>query len=147
PARPGVGSESTGEAGGGGGGGAPAPATTIRPVFVTVFEPPGPLAVRLTVKVPAVAYVCVGLVRVEVPPSPKLHDREVIAPVEASVNTTLSGAVPLTGAALNAATGGGCVFRPRRLKRFVETLLTPGPPTFGPSMRNTFVPAGLPVIV
>src|SRR5262245_5645332 len=32
-------------------------------------------------------------------------------------------------------------------KLLVSTMLTPGPPTLGPSMRKKFVPKGLPVIV
>ena len=41
------------------------------------------------------------------PPSPKLHRRVEIVPVEASVNETFSGAVPVVGLPLNSATGGG----------------------------------------
>ncbi len=43
-------------------------------------------------------------------PSPKLQRRFVIEPVDVSVNVTFNGAVPLVGAALNAATGGGTLF-------------------------------------
>jgi hypothetical protein len=63
------------------------------------------VAVRLTVYVPAALYVWLGLFAVEVPPSPKLHDQDVGAFVEVSVNCTVRGAVPLVGVAEKAATG------------------------------------------
>ena len=61
--------------------------------MVSESEPPGPVRDRVTVKVPA-PYVWLGFVAVDVVPSPKLHRREVIEPVEASVNATSSGAKP-----------------------------------------------------
>src|SRR5262249_34961004 len=42
---------------------------------------------------------------------------------------------------------GGTKTLPVTEKRLVSTISMPGPPTFGPSMRNTFVANGLPVIV
>ena len=47
------------------------------------------------------------MVAVEVPPSPKFHERAVIVPVEESVKLTLSGATPLVGVAVKFATGAG----------------------------------------
>ena len=49
------------------------------------------------------------MVAVEVPPSPRFHERAVTVPVEVSVKLTLSGAVPLVGAAVKFATGRKCV--------------------------------------
>ena len=39
------------------------------------------------------------------PPSPNVHDRFVIVPVDASVNVTFSDSAPLVGLAVNPATG------------------------------------------
>ena len=65
------------------------------------------VAVRLTVYVPAVTYVCVGFWAVDIFPSPKFHDHEVGLPVEVSVNVTKSGFDPDVGVPVNFATGGG----------------------------------------
>ena len=70
-------------------------------------EPFAFVAVRLTVYVPEVTYVCVGFWAVDVPPSPKLHDHDVGVPVEVSVNVTESGLVPDVGVPVKFVTGGG----------------------------------------
>ena len=64
---------------------------------------------------------------VEVAPSPKLHRRVVIVPVDVSVNDTLSGAVPLFGADVKFATGPTEVARIR--PGFVNVFEPPGPVT------------------
>ena len=91
---------------------------------------------------------CEGLVAAELLPSPKSHAREATVPSDWSWNTTVSGATPLVGAAVRAATGGTArLCLPTRLNRLVLTVLTLGPPTFGPLIRNRLLPVGLPVIV
>ena len=55
-------------------------------VWLVVCVPFGPVTVNDTVYVSAAANVCDGLVCVDVPPSPKFHEREVTVPIEASVN-------------------------------------------------------------
>jgi hypothetical protein len=70
---------------------------TIRPTvrvaptataLLAVFAPEAFPAVRVTVNVPAAAYVWVGFWSVLVPPSPKFQDHVVGDPVDASVNCT-----------------------------------------------------------
>jgi hypothetical protein len=56
--------------------------------LVAVFVPDAFPTVRVTVKVPAAAYVWVGFWSVLVPPSPKFQDHVAGDPVEASVNCT-----------------------------------------------------------
>ena len=75
---------------------------------VLVLVPPGPVTVSDTVFAPAVPYWCTTVVPVALitPPSPNCQKRVVIEPLEVSVNVTVSGDVPLVGAALKAATGG-----------------------------------------
>src|SRR5262245_15667718 len=104
PAVPGVGAPSTSVPPVG-------PLTTMWPALVTVFEPPGPVALRLTVKVPA-AYECTGLRSLELVPSPNVQAHDVTAPVEVSVNDTASGALPEVGAARKAALGAGVPLPP-----------------------------------
>jgi hypothetical protein len=58
--------------------------TTLLAVFVPEAFP----AVRVTVNVPAAAYVWVGFWSVLVPPSPKFQDHVAGDPVDASVNCT-----------------------------------------------------------
>ena len=55
--------------------------------------------------------------------------RDVILPLEVSVNTTFSGAFPFTGVPLNAATGaiGATVFSTTRMT-FVAYILSPSVP-------------------
>ena len=60
----------------------------------------------VTVKTPAVLYVCEGFSDVLVPPSPKVQSRFVMLPVELSVKLTNNGAAPLVGDAVKPATGG-----------------------------------------
>jgi hypothetical protein len=57
-------------------------------VRLVAFVPAAFPAVRVTVKVPAAAYVWVGFCSVLVPPSPKFQDHVVGDPVDASVNCT-----------------------------------------------------------
>jgi len=72
---------------------------------VTVLLPPAFVAVRVTVYVPAVEYVCTGLWTVDVLPSPNDQAHEVGAFVEESTNCTLSGTVPFVTLETNDATG------------------------------------------
>ena len=86
--------------------------TMIRLCCMSTPVPPGPLTASCTELVRALVYWCVIVVPdalAEVP-SPKCHRWFVIEPVDVSVNVTVNGAVPLVGAALNAATGGGTLF-------------------------------------
>jgi hypothetical protein len=64
---------------------APGPTVTVR---LLVLEPAALAAVRVTVKVPAAAYVWVGFWSALVPPSPKFQDHVVGDPVDASENCT-----------------------------------------------------------
>ena len=78
---------------------------------------------------------------VPVLPSPKSHRRLVIIPVDASVNLTVKGAIPVVGAAEKAATGGAgelTIIYPFR----VSVLDPPGPLT---ASRISYVPALLKV--
>jgi hypothetical protein len=79
--------------------------TTISPALVTVLLPPVFVAVSVTVKVPAVVYVCTGLCSVDVPPSPNDQAHEVGEFVDESRNCTLSGMVPEVAFEWNNATG------------------------------------------
>ncbi len=79
--------------------------TVIYPSRILVDDPIAELAVSFTVYVPAVWYVCEGFASIpSVVPSPKSHDHMVGLPVEVSVNWTVSGAVPVVGAAVKSAT-------------------------------------------
>jgi hypothetical protein len=62
-------------------------APTVTALLV-VFVPEAFPAVRVTVNVPAAAYVWVGFWSALVPPSPKFQDHVVGDPVDASVNCT-----------------------------------------------------------
>src|SRR4051794_6410011 len=73
-----------------GGGGA----DTVILVVVEVLLPPAFDAVKVTLYVPAAAYVLFGLCSVDVVLSPKSHAHDVGAPVEVSVNDTSIGATP-----------------------------------------------------
>src|SRR5882724_7308779 len=89
---------------------------------------------------------CDGPATSEVLPSPKSQVRAVTVPSEVSVNATVSGATPVVGVAVNDATGGGNeVSLAASVNRFVLIVLTPMPPTLGPSTRKKLLPAGLPV--
>jgi hypothetical protein len=79
--------------------------TTISPALVTVLLPPVFVAVSVTVKFPAVVYVCTGLCPVDVPPSPNDQAHDVGEFVEESRNCTLSGMVPDVAFEWNIATG------------------------------------------
>jgi hypothetical protein len=81
--------------------------TEIYPVLVSPSLPPALVAVRDTVNVPRVVYVCVGFWLVDVVPSPKFHDHEVGVLVLASVKSTAMGAFPEVVFAEKAATGAG----------------------------------------
>ena len=74
-----------------------------------VFEPPLPIEVRETEKVPALRYTCEKFVCevFVVVPSPKFQKPLVIEPVELSEKVTLNGRTPTSGVAVNEATGGG----------------------------------------
>jgi hypothetical protein len=63
------------------------------------------VAVRVTVYVPTLAYVCDGFCKVEEPPSPNDQTHDVGEFVEESTNWTVSGAVPEVSVAANDATG------------------------------------------
>ena len=62
-------------------------------VLVSVPSP----TVSVTVYVPAAVYVCVGLIAVLVPPSPKSHWLVVKSPAELLANCTVSGGAPAWG--------------------------------------------------
>jgi len=70
-----------------------------------VLLPAAFVAVNVTVYFPALEYLCVGFLAVELVPSPKSHFHDVGAPVLVSVNTTFSGSLPDVGEAENSATG------------------------------------------
>jgi len=72
-----------------------------------VSEPPGPETTRETLYVPVDPYRCVGFWAVDVPPSPNVHDHDVMLPDEASENATFNGATPLVGAPEKSAVGAG----------------------------------------
>jgi hypothetical protein len=72
-----------------------------------LLEPLALVAVKVTVKVPALLKVWLGFFTLLVPPSPKLQDQLVGELVEVSVKLTARGAVPLVGLALKPATGAG----------------------------------------
>ena len=63
----------------------------ITTCFVTAFDPPGPVAVRVTLKVPAVFQIAVGFCWVELLGVPPVKDqlRPVMVPVDISVNCTV----------------------------------------------------------
>src|SRR5260221_4145878 len=79
--------------------------TVIKFERLVTLDPPGPITVKITEKIPALEYVWLGLVSVLTPPSPKVHEWLVIVPIDASVKFTSSGAAPFNGLAVNAATG------------------------------------------
>ena len=81
--------------------------TTIKPACVTVLLPVGPRTVRLTLSVPGLPYTKEKLVAVVfvVTPLPKFQNRFVIVPLEVSVKSTESGALPEVGVALKEAVG------------------------------------------
>ena len=70
-------------------------------LWVVLFVPELFVTVRVTVFVPAVAYVWVGFWAVLVDPSPKLHDQAVGLPVDVSVNCTAWPAAGDSGLKLN----------------------------------------------
>jgi hypothetical protein len=63
----------------------------------------------VTVYVPAVLYICVGLGVVLRPPSPKSQDQAATLPAVVSRNDTVSGVVPDAGDSLKLATGADVV--------------------------------------
>ena len=63
-------------------------------VFFTELPPAAFLTVRVTVYIPALVYLCEGLLVVEVLLSPKSQDHEAGDPVLLSVNFTVNGAFP-----------------------------------------------------
>jgi hypothetical protein len=73
--------------------------------LVAAFVPDAFPTVRVTVKVPAAAYVWVGFWLVLVPPSPKFQDHVVGDPVDASVNCTDTFAEGDAGEKVKEATG------------------------------------------
>ncbi len=83
--------------------GAAGPMATLR---VAVAEPAALTAVRVTVNVPAAAYVWLGFWSELVPPSPKTQVHAVGLPLLLSENCTLWFAVGEDGDTVNAAAGG-----------------------------------------
>ena len=79
--------------------------TVMYPVWETVVLPPAFVAVRVTVNVPAVAYVYTGFCSVDVPPSPNDHAQPVGEFVEESTNWTERGSTPEVMLETNAAVG------------------------------------------
>jgi hypothetical protein len=71
------------------------------------FPPPALEAVSVTVKVPALVYVCDGLCAVLVEPSPKLHDQLLGTPVDVSVKLAVRPDVVAVKPAVGFAGGGG----------------------------------------
>ena len=69
--------------------------------------PPGPDTVNLTVNEPATVSSWEGFSSVLEAPSPKSHCQEVTAPWEASLNWTVTGALPLKTSREKDATAGG----------------------------------------
>src|SRR5260221_12244978 len=87
----------------GGGGGAVA----VTAALLLVLPPP-PVIVSVTVKVPALLYVCEGFcAELWAEPSPKFQSQLVMLPVDWSVNWTINGACPDEGCSAKLATGGG----------------------------------------
>jgi hypothetical protein len=76
------------------------------PAADLVFVAAPLVTVRLTLKAPAVEYVCDGFSLVEVLPSPKSQLQEVGEPVDVSVKVTASGAVPDFGVPVKFAVSG-----------------------------------------
>ena len=68
-------------------------------VIVFALVPPGPVTVNVALYVPALVYVCVGLLTLLVALSPNFHAYDVTAPVTALVNFTGTGALPDVGVA------------------------------------------------
>jgi hypothetical protein len=79
--------------------------TLMYPVSVTVSLPAALVAVRVTVYVPTLVYVCDGFWEVDELPSPNDQTHEVGEFVEESTNWTVNGAVPEVSVATNDATG------------------------------------------
>lgn len=80
----------------------------INPVEVLVWLPLLFVVVSVTVYVPAAEYKWEGLIAVEVVVSPKFQRRDVIVPVDVSVNATVRGIAPVKGVAVKLDTGRGC---------------------------------------
>ena len=85
-------------------GAATAPTATLRTFDE---EPLAFAAVSLTLYEPAAAKACVGLRRVEVPPSPNSQSHDVGLPVERSLNETVWPATGAVGEKPKSATGAG----------------------------------------
>jgi hypothetical protein len=72
--------------------------------------PRSSVTVSVAVKFPAEVYVCHGFAELDVPPSPKLHEKAAIVPSGSEEpkleKETFIGAYPLTGVAAATATGG-----------------------------------------
>jgi hypothetical protein len=79
--------------------------TVIYPVLVIVLLPAALVAVRVTVYVPTLVYVCDGLSVEEVLPSPNDHSHDAGEFVDSSMKRTARGAVPEVAFDANAATG------------------------------------------
>ena len=77
-------------------------------------------------------YVWDGFRVVEVVPSPKFHSLLVILPVEALVNCTTRGLLPLLGAAVKSATGPGSVNCTK--SPIITVSEPPGPETVKPTV-------------
>ena len=70
----------------------PPPPETVTGAECEFCEPPLSVTVSVTVYVPAAAYVWLGFVAVDVPPSPNVHERDVIVP-SLSVDVSVKFAV------------------------------------------------------
>ena len=81
--------------------------------FVTCRAPPSwYVTLSMTEYVPGFAYAWLGLLVVEVWPSPKVHNHAVGLPGEVSVNWTARGLRPVTGVAVKVAAGVFMVTQP-----------------------------------
>ena len=93
---------------------------------VRELTPKGPLAIKVTVLVPAEAYVCEKAVTVVlvVEPSPKSQKRLVIVPVEISEKPTTKGFGPLAGLPVKLACGSAAPTPVRALVLLPPSLRT-----------------------
>ena len=87
--------------------GAGAGAVTVMVLDTGALAPLALEAVKVTVYVPAVAYVATGFCTVEVVPLPRVHAQDVGVPVEVSVMVTDNGAIPEMAEAVKLAVGAG----------------------------------------
>jgi hypothetical protein len=84
------------------------------------------------VYVPAIGYKWEGFWRIDVEPSPKLHDQPVTVPVDVSENTTFIGAAPAVGPLTKSATGAGSITA--MYEGFTSLSDPPGPVAVNPTL-------------